>query len=249
MHDIALDDYEWPTCTTPTCRRDLREAELQRHVCRLCEDRARDHLRALPALFTRLNTATALTRRVRPGGGARGGPYAPVPTNPAVLSLLGPGGIAHRLLAIEDSWRIALGRPIELRTDGWRVFAPWRSYPPLAVPEHVNFLVINLERACERYDSVGQDIDDVRRLHAECEAALEGGHPGRVPTGTCPTLISSPDGPRRCAAELTATTTNHRIRCTACGTRWDGLEAWRALRLAQDEAAQIAAHLAPGTAA
>src|SRR5207249_2453742 len=100
-----------------------------------------------------------------------------------------------------------------------------------AVPGHVEFLAINLRRACEQYESIGQDIDTLRRLHAECTAlATNEPRPGRVQTGTCPARLDN--GP--CGTPLTASTASHRIHCTGCGTRWDGMGEWRNLRAAQE---------------
>lgn len=231
MHDVPADDYLWPTCGA--CHRDLWEAELDRHACRICEDRTRERLAELPGLFARLDTAAAMMRGARrPTNGTSGGRTAPIPPRLEVLNLVAAGGAATRLQAIEDAWRLALGRRIDPATDGVRIFASWRSNPARAVPGHVAFIKVNLERACERYDEVGQDIEDIRRLHAEMAAALTGEQrPGRVKIGACPVMF---DDGTRCGVPLTVTTANHRVRCAGCGTRWDDLAAWRELRRAQE---------------
>lgn len=235
MSDATAADYEWPICTA--CNRDLWDDETGRHACRVCEDRTRERLGELPDLFARLNTTAAMMRGARrPASGSAGGQARPIPPRLDVLNLVSAGGVATRLCAIEDAWRLALGRRIEPATDGVRVFAAWRSNPAVNVPEHVNFLRVNLERACERYDEVGQDVETIRRLHAEMTAALSGDQrPGRVKIGLCP--VEFDDG-SRCGTALTATTGSHRVSCGGCGTRWDDLAAWRELRRAQDAVAE-----------
>ncbi|MFD9276902.1 hypothetical protein ACFWD7_06365 [Streptomyces mirabilis] len=238
MHDDpALDDYDWPTCVagpeTGPRSHQLWTDELDRLVCRPCEDRTSARIAELPSLFRQLNTTAALMRGARrPGGGSSGSKTPPIPPRLEVLSLVGPGGVAARLRDIEDSWRAALG---------WTI-APWRGSPAQAVPEHVVFLANNLPWACDAYESVGQDIDDLRRLHAECTAIVtDERKPGRVQIGACP--VRGEDGP--CAAPLTARADSHRVRCSACGSRWETLGEWRELRAAQErvlaEAAGVAA--------
>lgn len=215
--------YVWPVCATPNCNRELWVNETGRFACRPCEDRAGKHLAELPVLFGRLNTTATLMRGARKvGGGGGGSKVPPIPPRLEVLALTGPGGVAARLAAVEDSWRQALG---------WTV-APWRGSARQAVPEHIKFLVNNLPWACDAYDSVGQDIEDLRRLHAECAAVVaDERKPGRVSIGRCPTMYD--DGP--CGAELTASAGSHRIRCGSCGSRWETLGEWRVLRQAQED--------------
>lgn len=234
MHDAPADEYQWPTCGA--CGRDLWETELDRHACRACEDRTRERLGELPDLFARLDTTAAMMRGARrPPNGTGGGRTAPIPPRLEVLNLVANGGAATRLQAIEDAWRLALGRRIEPVTNGMRVFPAWRTNPARTVPGHVNFLRINLERACERYESIGQDVDDIRRLHTEMTAALtQEQQSGRVPVGRCPVRF---DDGSRCGTPLTASAANHRVHCGGCATRWDDLAGWRELRRAQEAAA------------
>ncbi|MBP2364015.1 MULTISPECIES: hypothetical protein [Streptomyces] len=86
------------------------------------------------------------------------------------------------------------------------------------MPEHIRFLVNNLPSAVDSYESVGQDIDDLRKLHAECTAAAANERrPGRVSIGRCPARLD--DGHLR-RADLTASAASHRVRC---GARWETL--------------------------
>jgi len=220
VHDDA---YEWPTCITPTCGRQLWVSEAGRYCCRPCEDKTAKRLTELPALFAQLNqTATLMRGATRGGGATSGSKTPPIPPRLEVLSLTAAGGVATRLRDIEDAWRKALG---------WTV-APWRGSPAQAAPEHLKFLINNLPWAVDSYESVGQDIDDLRKLHAECTAVAANEHrPGRVKIGRCPTRL---DDGHLCQAELTATASSHRVHCGTCGTKWETLGEWKHLREQQD---------------
>lgn len=228
MHDNHDDDgYSWPTCsagpeTGPRSHR-LWAQELGRLVCRPCEDQTAKRLAELGPLFRRLNeTATLMRGARRPGGATSGSRTPPIPPRLEVLALTANGGVATRLRDIEDSWRKALG---------WTV-APWRGSPTQAVPEHLRFLANNLPWAVSSYESIGQDIDDLRRLHAECTAVAANEHrPGRVSIGRCP---ARGDDGSLCRADLTATASSHRVHCGQCGARWETLGEWKQLREQQD---------------
>ncbi|MFI2081450.1 hypothetical protein ACH43Y_14020 [Streptomyces rubiginosohelvolus] len=257
MHDNHDDaDYEWPTCIAPNCGRQLWVAEAGRYVCRPCEDRTNKHLAELGPLFRQLNeTATLMRGARRPGGATSGSRTPPIPPRLEVLALTANGGVATRLQAIEDSWRQALGwetsPTVEERTTfpvtrdaagrtqvgrpvkGDRVYPHWRTQTASrAVPAHLTFLANNLPWAVSSYESIGQDIDDLRRLHAECVAVAANEHrPGRVQIGRCPTR--GDDG-TLCRADLTATASSHRVHCGQCGARWETLGEWKQLREQQD---------------
>jgi hypothetical protein len=239
MHDHTPDEpgYEWPVCTAGpadgTRTHQLWADEIGRQICRPCEDKTRLRLTELPSLFRRLDTTAALMRGARrSGGGGTGSKTPPIPPRLEVLSLVGPGGVASRLSAVEDAWR---------QTLGWTV-APWRGNPAQAIPHLVTFLLNNLPWAADSYESVGQDVEEVRRLHAEMKAAVDGDRrPGKVKIGACP--VPGDDGP--CGAPLTARADSHRVHCGTCRTRWETLGEWRELRAAQErvlaEAAGVAA--------
>lgn len=233
MYDPAttLDDATWPRCTS--CQRDLWETEYERTACRPCEDRTTVRLTELGPLFTRLNATAALLKRGSRTTGPAGSRTPPLPLNVTVLNLVAAGGVATRLQAIEDSWRQALGWTISPRTDGQTVFASWRADPARDVPQRLRFVANNLLWACSSYPEVADDLEEIRRLHAEATAALSPDpRPGRVKIGHCPARY---DNGQHCAHPLTATAANHRIRCAACGARWDDMDAWRALRVAQEQ--------------
>lgn len=224
MHDhpTDLDDYVWPVCITPGCGRQLWVSETGRWACRPCEDATSQRIAELSGLFTRLDTTAALMRGAsRQGGGTGGTKTPPIPPRLEVLNLVGPGGTAARLAAIEDSWRQALG---------WTI-APWRGNPRQAIPWHVGFLASNLLWACSSYEEVGQDIVELRKLHGEMTALANGEkRPGRVQIGNCPVQLD--DG--LCWKPLTASAASHRVRCGSCGSRWETLGEWRELRAAQE---------------
>lgn len=247
MHDqpnTADLDYEWPTCSASQGPRAhaLWSDELDRLVCRPCEDKTSTRIAELPNLFRQLDTLSQLMKgSSRPGVGSGGTRTAPVPPRLDVLALVGPGGVAAELQAVEDAWRLALGRTIKPRSDGVRLFASWRTHPATAVPEHAAFLRINLQRACESYESIGQDIETIRALHARCKAIIEQKpKTGTVKIGLCPELV---DG-ERCFEQLHATTRSFKTACGKCGTAWEGEDEWRELRDAQTRALAEAAGVA-----
>jgi DNA-directed RNA polymerase subunit RPC12/RpoP len=223
MNDPATvaTEYVWPKCVA--CRRDLWENEYERQACRPCEDRAAGQLAEIGPLFARLDTTAALVRGSRRTSAAPSGSRTPpLPVSLAVLNLAAVGGVATRLLAIEDSWRQALG---------WSL-APEVRPLTRVVGEGLKFLRNNLLWACSSYESVADDLEEIRRLHAEATAALSPDpRPGRVKIGSCPVVCE--DG-LPCRTPLTVTTANSRIRCGGCGSRWDDLDAWRQLRQAQE---------------
>ncbi|MBD0743580.1 hypothetical protein [Streptomyces sp. CBMA152] len=221
-----LDDYQWPACTSCTKPLWISEIEDGRYACRPCEDKARTRLAALPGLFAELNrTATLMHGSRSPSAATSGSRVPPIPPRLDVLALTGPGGAAARLRDIEDAWRAALG---------WTI-APWRGSPAQAVPEHVRFLTNNLPWATGSYEEVGQDIDDIRRLHGEMTAAVTTERrPGRVKVGLCP----APAEEGTCGVQLTASSGKEQIRCPACGAAWIGKDGWDALRDEQQKALQ-----------
>ncbi|MFB6568382.1 hypothetical protein [Streptomyces noursei] len=224
-HPVDI-SYQWPACGA--CGQSLWVSETARQACRPCEDKTATRLAELPGLFTQLNTTACLIHGARKGGVATSGSKTPpIPPRLEVLSLVAAGGVPTRLRDIEDAWRSALG---------WTV-APWRGSPAEAVPEHIKFLINNLPWAADSYDSISQDVEDIRRLHAECAAALsDERRPGRVNIGPCP--VTDAETGNVCGTQLTATAANPRIRCAGCGTEWPDMASWRILRRAQEAAEQ-----------
>ncbi|MEU5772698.1 hypothetical protein ABZ819_05255 [Streptomyces venezuelae] len=179
----------------------------------------------LPALFRRLDTTAALMRGARrTGGGTSGSKTPPIPPRLEVLALVGPGGVAARLSAIEDAWR---------QTLGWTI-APWCGSPAQAVPHQVEFLANNLLWACSSYEEVGQDIVELRKLHGECSAIVnDKPRHGSVKIGLCPVAIEG----RLCAEQLHASARSFKTACPTCRSSWEGDQEWRELRAAQEAVA------------
>lgn len=264
-HTPDADAYEWPLCTAgPTTgphAHHLWAEELDRLVCRPCEDQTRRRLTELPALFAKLDRTAMLMKGASPGGTPTAGTRtAPIPPRLDVLNLTSPGGIPARLQAIEDSWRQALGWPTPPPTAPRHVFPVWRDQhgarhtgqpvrgdrvypywrtdrPADVVPRCVTFLTNNILWACSSYTSVADDIHEIRRLHSQCKALVENKpRTGQVKIGLCP--VQGDLGP--CGTQLTATTNSFTTRCPECGTAWEGREEWQQLRKAQNEAHELA---------
>jgi predicted RNA-binding Zn-ribbon protein involved in translation (DUF1610 family) len=220
VHDLpaksVATDYQWPTCTA--CGRNMWVSETSNWACGLCRERTAERLTELPGLFARINSTAALVRGSRRGTGMpTGSRVPPIPANAEVLNLAATGGVATRLQVIEDAWR---------QTLGWTV-TPWRGNAGQSLPKQVEFLTNNLGWACERYAEVGQDVEEIRRVHAECTAALSPDRRiGPIRIGACPVLTI--DGP--CGRQLTASTRKEAIKCQGCGTEWPDREAWEKLR-------------------
>lgn len=201
------------------CQRLLYSNELDRWACTPCEDRARDQLRALPGLYQQLGDKLAPTAVSDSNGKVSTTRIAPLPVALGPLDLLAPGGMAAKLAAIEDDWRSVLGRPAGPRRDRIRVFATWRSNPSSDVPMHTNFLIINLQWACERYEEVAYDLGVIRDLHDQAQGMVTGWRDPRVPIGCCP-AVDKETG-QACGTRLKVTPGALEIRCHVCGARWD----------------------------
>lgn len=207
----SLNEQE-PAYRCAGCRRLLFVAELDRHVCFLCEDRASKHLAALPDLYADLGThalqPSAGIRTVRISGGSKTPPL-PVALHP--LTLRGPGGIATKLQAVEDDWRRAAGRTM----------ATFAGTMEQTVATTVTFLRINLQWACSSYEDVADDLDTISGLYWQAVNVLSGKQPHRIPV-RCRLLY---DDGKECGAEMLVDINRTSAKCETCGTRW-GREEW-----------------------
>lgn len=192
------------------CPRLLHHDELDRWACRVCEDRARDHIDALPTLYAQLHDHLAPgAGPADPAGHVTGATRsAPLPVSLAALDLIGAGGIVSKLQTIEDDWR---------RTLGWTI-APFRGSHTQTLGEVVVFLRNNVGWACGRYPDVAEDLTLIGQLWARADAVVNGVRERRVPIGCCP--VATPDGVV-CGARLKVSPWALFIRCGGCGTRWD----------------------------
>lgn len=196
-----------PAADTPRCvkcHHPLWTTELAdgRWACQRCETDTALYLRALPALFRRIDQATALTKASR--GADRGGSPAvdaPVPLSLTVLDLTAKGGAVTLLQAIEDSWRTVRGRPM----------GATRHHADIGGA--CEFLTYNLRWACERYEDVGYDLRVIRQLHDRIKS-LDDGEPA-------PKRFTVYCRAAGCGGEMRITLTTGHAACPECGDGYD----------------------------
>lgn len=208
-------DDQHPANRCTHCPRLLHATEHGRHACRICEDRARTQLGAMPGLYDQLGdrlTPGSTTTNSSPVSGATR--TAPLPVALQPLNLRGPGGIVTELQGIEDAWRQALG---------WTV-APFRGNLRQTLDHVVPFLSNNLTWACDRYEDVAADLDTIGRLHGQAAGTVSGNRP-RLIRVVCRALY---DDGYECGAELRIDINRYAANCQSCGTTW-GREEWVAL--------------------
>lgn len=215
-------EHQQPEYRCSNCTRLLFADELNRFACWPCESRANQSITELPSLYRQLSSVLAPGSRTSETGRVRASREAPLPVNLHVLDLIGPGGIATKLQAIEDSWRSARGRTPGPRTDGVRWFATSRAKSPnFAVAEHAVFIGYNLRWACESYEEVAADLTVIRELHAMAQTAITGQRRRRVMV-SC--LAEFDDG-TTCGADLGIDVAAAYSTCSECGARW-GRDDW-----------------------
>jgi DNA-directed RNA polymerase subunit RPC12/RpoP len=222
---MTPDVEQEPEYRCANCSRLLFTDELERFACRICEHRASKQLAELPSLYEELGDLLA------PGSGAsdngakvRVSKTAPLPVALQPLSLRAPGGIVAGLQAIEDSWRAALGWTMAPRSDGVRVFAPWRTNPQAAIPQHAQFIANNLLWACASYEEIPFDLDVISDLYWQAKNTITGTRP-RIIYVRCRLLY---DDGGECGAQMAVDINKTSARCPSCATRW-GREEWVAL--------------------
>lgn len=185
------------------CRAGLWDSELGngRWACGRCEQTAFDQLRALPALFRRLDQISALMKGSSPGGIGSPTREAPAPLKIAVLNLTANGGVVARLQAIEDAWRAALG---------WTMGAT-RNHAD--IDGATTFLINNIRWACENYPEIADDLKTIKSLHERLKS-LDTGEP-RAKRFTI--YCAGAD----CPGEMRVTLKSHYATCPDCGTEYD----------------------------
>ena len=204
MHDqpTPLDGYQWPTCG---CGRQLRQDELNRISCRLCQERADQALRQLPGvdgLYARL--ATVLV----PGRGGDGtvvsaSRTAPLPLRLEPLSLIARGGVITVLQAWLVDWHELLG---------WR-HPRWNGGLQQQLNEVVRALRVNLEWAASTHPAFSEFVQEVATLVRQCERQVTGERKERPIAVACP-----------CGATLRITVSTPGARCHNCDTQYDRAE-------------------------
>lgn len=200
MHDqpTTLDDYQWPTCG---CGRQLRNEELDRVACRLCQERADLALRQLPGedgLYAQLAT------RLTPGRGGDGpvvavSRTAPLPLRLEPLSLLARGGV----VTVLQEWLVAWHEHF-----GWH-HPRWNGDLQQQLDEAVHALRINLEGAASTHPGFGDFVLEVTDLVRQCERQITGERKERPIAVTCP-----------CGTILQITVSTPGKRCAGCNTQY-----------------------------
>lgn len=196
-----------PSCVK--CRRVLWTSELEagRWACERCETDTAQRLRALPALFKRVNTLAALMKGSSPGGIGSPNREAPAPLKIGVVSLTAKGGVVTELQAIEDSWRQTLGWPMG------------RTRHHTDIDGAVAFLTNNLRWACERYEEIADDLKKIANLHGQLSSIDTGQRPPRRFEVYCSTT--------KCGGIMRVTLDTERATCRDCDTEYGKLELGR----------------------
>ena len=201
MHDqpTTLDGYSWPTCG---CGRQLRQDELERVACRLCQERADQALRQLPGgdgLYARL--ATVLV----PGRGGDGtvvsaSRTAPLPVRLEPLSLIARGGVVTVLQTWQIDWHEHFG---------WR-HPRWNGDLHQQLDQVVHALRTNLEGAASTHPAFWEFTVEVAGLVRQCERQVTGERKERPIAVACP-----------CGSILRVTVSTPGARCYGCDTQYD----------------------------
>jgi hypothetical protein len=198
VHDNTLADYEWPTCP---CGRRLRQDELGRVACRLCQERVDLALRQLPGakgLYARLATVLA------PGAGGSIGPVsgsrtAPLPIRLEPLSLQARGGVVTVLQAWLVDWHEQLG---------W-LHPRWQGGMQQQLNQVVHALRVNLEWAATSHPAFDEFASEVSQLVRQCERQITGERKERPVYVACP-----------CGTTLPITVSTPGARCRGCNTQY-----------------------------
>ncbi|MFD7609683.1 hypothetical protein [Streptomyces sp. NPDC059828] len=194
------------TTACAKCRANLWDDEIAagRRACCRCERTAFDQLRALPALFRRIDQTSALIKGS--GIGVIGSPNrdAPAPVKIGVLSLTVNGGVVTQLQAIEDSWRAALA---------WSMGA---SRHPSDIDGATTFLSNNVRWACENYDEIADDLKKIGSLHGQLSSIDTGTPPPKRFEVYCDTTD--------CGGVMRVTINTERATCPDCDTEYGKTE-------------------------
>ncbi|MFE2832188.1 hypothetical protein ACFXI6_14240 [Streptomyces mirabilis] len=194
-----LADYEWPTCP---CGRQLRNDELGRVACRLCQDRADTVLRQLPGpkgLYAGL--ARVLVPGVGSGVRVTGSRTAPLPLRIEPLSLQARGGV----VTVLQTWLVDWHELLE-----WR-HPRWRGGLQQQLDDVVHALRVNLEWAATEHPAFGEFTDEVSSLVRQCERQISGERSERPVAVLCAEPC--------CGRVLYVTVSTPGVRC-GCGVQY-----------------------------
>lgn len=193
MHDLA--DVN-PTCNI--CMYGLRDGELDRLACRICQDRGVTMLRAFPALYDQLGGL------LEPGSGRGDGRVsgtrgAPLPCSLHVLDLRARGGLVTVLADWEAAVRAELGWPA----------ATFRGDLRQTLAGAVAFLVANAPWIYASFSAVADLHCELRALHGHATRMVTGEKAERRVTVQC-----------GCGQPLRVTLTTPGRRCGTCGAQY-----------------------------
>lgn len=224
-----LDDYRWPACG---CGRQLRQDELDRASCRICQARADAALSKLPGPVTyrtdsrgerKLESGlyAALAATLKPG---RSGDNVvvsasrtpPLPLRLMPLSLTARGGV----VTVLQEWQVAWHEHF-----GWR-HPRWRGGLQQQLDDVVAALRVNLEGAAGSHPAFADFTHEVCALVRQCERQVTGERPERPVAVSCP-----------CGTVLRVTVSTPGCRCRGCGVQYTRSEVLN-LPLAQRSAQQ-----------
>lgn len=200
----GLNDYTWPTCG---CGRQLRQGELGRTSCRICQDRA---YRALQQLPGQDGLYAQLAARLMPGRGGdnvvvSASRTAPLPLRLEPLNLMARGGVVTILQTWQIDWHEQLG---------WR-HPRWEGGLQRQLDNVVNALRNNLEWAATEHLAFGEFVQEVTSIVRQCERQVTGERAERPIFVTCP-----------CGTNLSITVSTHGVRCRNCSTQYTRAEAF-----------------------
>lgn len=200
MHDTpGLDGYEWPTCP---CGRQLRQDELERVACRLCQERADNALRRLPGatgLYASLATVLAPSTGSGSLGHVSGTHNPPLPLRLESLDLSAHGGVVTILQAWLVDWHDHLG---------WR-HPRWEGNLQQQLDQVVKALRVNLEWAATSHPAFGDFLAEISTLVRRCEWQVTGERPERRVHVACP-----------CGTVFPVTVSTPGARCRGCNTQY-----------------------------
>ncbi|MET8404473.1 hypothetical protein [Streptomyces sp900116325] len=194
------------TAVCVRCRRILWTTELEagRWACERCEIDTAQKLRALPAVFKRVNQLAALMKGSTTGGIGSPNREAPAPLKIGVLNLTAKGGVVTELQAIEDAWR---------QTLGWSMGSTRHHADIDGV---TTFLTNNLRWACERYEEVADDLKKISSLHGQLSGIDTGVRAPKRFAVYCDTAD--------CGGSMKVTLFTERAACHDCGTEFSKVE-------------------------
>ncbi|MEV4739808.1 hypothetical protein [Streptomyces sp. NPDC049555] len=204
---------ERPTCCI--CPRLLWADELDRYVCRPCEQRITNHLAQLPGLVRDLHGLVLPGRHT--GEPTYRNRVGMTPAAPLRLDVL---DVITTVTATLDSW---------LRD--WHEHLSWDApaYRTDPLTEAAAALCTNTPWAVERHPAVAEFATEVAELHRTVTGLLDPAKRARR-IGHCP--APGVDGQQSCGAVLRYVPGATTITCSWCRTTWDTLDLSAALAAA-----------------